>query len=174
MSESVPRLTTSRLYLRPLAATDFEPYATMMADPEVTRYLGEGRPLDRADAWRQLAIFIGHWELRGFGMWAVEDRDTGRFLGRIGCYEPEGWPGFEIGYALARDAWGQGYAREGAAAALTFAQQVLGRKDVISIIRPANTASIAVAASLGARRSRRIDFFGAESAVYTYPQWLKA
>ena len=174
MSESVPRLTTSRLYLRPLAATDFEPYALMMADPEVTRYLGEGRPLDRADAWRQLAMFIGHWELRGFGMWGVEDRDTGRFLGRIGCYEPEGWPGFEIGYALARDAWGQGYAREGAAAALTFAQEVLGRKDVISIIRPANTASIAVAASLGARRTRRIDFFGAESAVYTYPQWLKA
>lgn len=174
MSDSVPRLTTSRLYLRPLVAGDVDAYAAMMSDPDVTRYLGDGRPLSRADAWRQLAIFIGHWELRGFGMWGVEERETGRFLGRIGCYEPEGWPGFEIGYALARDAWGQGYAREGAAAALTFAQQVLRREEVISIIRPENTASVAVAASLGARRTRRIDFFGGESAVYTYPQWLNA
>ena len=174
MSESVPRLSTPRLYLRPLTVADVDPYAAMMADPDVTRYLGDGRPLDRADAWRQLAQFIGHWELRGFGMWGVEQRETGRFLGRIGCYEPEGWPGFEIGYVLARDVWGNGYAREGAAAALTFAQRVLGREKVISIIRPANAASIAVATSLGARRTGRVEFFGGNSAIYSYPQWLKA
>jgi RimJ/RimL family protein N-acetyltransferase len=174
MSEQVPRLSTSRLYLRPLGASDVDAYATMMADADVTRYLGDGRTLDRAEAWRQLALFIGHWELRGFGMWGVEERESGRFLGRIGCYEPEGWPGFEIGYVLARDAWGRGYAREGVAAALTFAQRVLGKTDVISLIRPANTASIAVAASLGARRTGRVEFFGGESAIYRYPQWLKA
>jgi len=174
MSESIPRLSTPRLYLRPLTVADVDPYAAMMADPDVTRYLGDGRPLDRADAWRQLAQFIGHWELRGFGMWGVEQRETGRFLGRIGCYEPEGWPGFEIGYVLARDVWGNGYAREGAAAALTFAQRVLGREKVISIIRPANAASIAVATSLGARRTGRVEFFGGNSAIYSYPQWLKA
>jgi len=174
MSDSVPRLNTSRLSLRPLDAADVDAYAAMMADPAVTRYLGDGRPLDRSDAWRQLALFIGHWELRGFGMWGVEERETRRFLGRIGCHQPEGWPGFEIGYVLARDAWGQGFAREGTAAALTFAQRVLGREEVISIIRPANTASIAVATSLGARRTGRVDFYGADSAIYTYPQWLKA
>ena len=71
----------------------------MMADPDVTRYLADGRPLSRGDAWRQLAMIIGHWELRGFGLWAVEERSSGAFLGRIGCFEPEGWPGFEIGYS---------------------------------------------------------------------------
>ena len=174
MSEQVPRLSTSRLYLRALGAADLDAYAAMMSDADVTRHLGDGRTLDRAESWRQLALFIGHWELRGFGMWGVEERETGRFLGRIGCYEPEGWPGFEIGYVLARDAWGRGYAREGAAAALTFAQRVLGKTSVISLIRPANTASIAVAASLGARRTGRVEFLGGESAIYTYPQWLKA
>ena len=169
MSDSVPRLSTSRLYLRPLAAADVDAYAAMMADADVTRFLGDGRPLDRAASWRQLALFIGHWELRGFGMWGVEERETGRFLGRIGCYEPEGWPGFEIGYVLARDAWGRGFAREGAAAALTFAQRVLGREDVISLIRPDNLRSIAVARHLGAQRTGSVEFYGAPTDVWTYP-----
>ena len=80
----VPVIETERLLLRGLSAEDFNAYADMVADPEVTRYLGVGQPLTRWDAWRQMAIFIGHWELRGFGIWAVEERATGRFLGRIG------------------------------------------------------------------------------------------
>jgi len=141
----------------------------MMADPEVTRFLGDGRPLDRADAWRQLALLIGHWELRGFGLWAVEERASGRFIGRIGCHEPDGWPGFELGYVLAREAWGQGLAREGAGAALDFARRELGRDTIISLIRPANRASIAVAEHFGARRTGSVEFYGATTDVYTYP-----
>jgi RimJ/RimL family protein N-acetyltransferase len=114
-------------------------------------------------------MLIGHWELRGFGLWAVEERASGRLIGRIGCHEPEGWPGFELGYALARDAWGQGYAREGAAAALAFAQRELGKDAIISLIRPANSASIAVAEHFGARRTGSVEFFGAPSDIYTYP-----
>ena len=141
----------------------------MMADPEVTRFLGDGRPLDRVDAWRQLALLIGHWELRGFGLWAVEERVSGRFIGRIGCHEPEGWPGFELGYVLAREAWGRGLAREGAAAALDFARRVLGRDTIISLIRPANRASVAVAEHFGARRTESVELYGATTDVYTYP-----
>jgi RimJ/RimL family protein N-acetyltransferase len=66
LSVAVPQLETARLVLRAFAASDVEPYARMMADPDVTRFLGDGRPLDRVDAWRQLALLIGHWELRGF------------------------------------------------------------------------------------------------------------
>jgi RimJ/RimL family protein N-acetyltransferase len=141
----------------------------MMADPEVTRYLGDGRPLGRADAWRQLAMFAGHWVLRGFGIWAVEERDTGTLVGRVGCLEPEGWPGFELAYTLARHAWGRGYAREAAAAALTYARETLGRNEIISIIRPANLASIRVARALGATRERTVEFFGGEAEIYRYP-----
>ena len=169
MSVDVPRLETPRLILRAFTPADVEPYVRMLADPEVARFLGDGQPLDRVDAWRQLAMLIGHWELRGFGLWAVEERSSGRLLGRIGCHEPEGWPGFELGYALARDAWGQGYAREGAAASLDHARRVLRRQTIISLIRPANRASIAVAEHFGARRTGSVEFLGAPTEVYTYP-----
>ena len=166
---SIPEVTTERLRLRGFRPDDVDPYAAMMADPEVTRYLGDGRPLARADAWRQLAMFAGHWTLRGFGVWAVEERATGRFVGRIGCFEPDGWPGFEIAYTLARPAWGRGYAREGAAAALAHARGALGRADVISIIRPGNAASVRVATALGARLRGEVEFFGGPAAIYAYP-----
>ena len=165
----MPRLETPRLVLRGFTPADVEPYLQMLADPQVARFLGDGRPLNRVDAWRQLAMIIGHWELRGFGLWAVEERATGRLLGRIGCHEPEGWPGFELGYALARDAWGQGFAREGASAALDYARRELARDVIISLIRPANRASIAVAEHFGARRTGSVEFFGAPTDVYTYP-----
>lgn len=164
----VPELRTERLLLRGLTSADFESYAAMMADPDVTLYLGDGQPLSRADAWRQLAILIGHWSLRGFGLWAVEELSSGEFIGRIGCLEPEGWPGFEVGYALARHAWGRGYAREGAAAALRYARQVLGRREIISLIRPQNAASIRVATSLGAIRDGTCQFFGKPTSIYRY------
>lgn len=165
---AIPKLSTERLSLRAFTPADFEPYANMVADPEVTRYLGDGNPLTRADAWRQLAMLIGHWTLRGFGMWAVEVRSSREFIGRIGCLQPEGWPGFEIGYALARPAWGRGYAREGAAAALGFARDVLRRRSIISLIRPRNAASIRVAESLGAVLDGSCEFFGSPTHIYRY------
>jgi RimJ/RimL family protein N-acetyltransferase len=169
LSVGVPRLDTPRLVLRAFTAADVEPYVRMMADPDVTRFLGDGQPLGRVDAWRQLAMLIGHWELRGFGLWAVEERTSGRLIGRLGCHEPEGWPGFELGYALAREAWGRGLAREGAAAALAFARHDLGRDTIISLIRPENRGSIAVAKHFGARRTASVEFYGAPTDVYTYP-----
>jgi RimJ/RimL family protein N-acetyltransferase len=164
----IPELTTERLRLREFMASDLDAYAAMMADPMVTRYLGDGRPLDRADAWRQMALFVGHWHLRGFGMWAVEEQATGLFIGRIGCLEPEGWPGFELAYTLAQPFWGRGYASEGAGAALAFAWDTLGRHRVISLIRPENTPSIRVAERLGATLEGVVQFFGAPSLVYRY------
>jgi RimJ/RimL family protein N-acetyltransferase len=75
-----------------------------------------------------MAMFIGHWTLRGYGLWAVEERATGQCIGRIGCLEPEGFPAFEIAYTLTPAAWGHGYAREGAAAALHYARETPGRR----------------------------------------------
>jgi RimJ/RimL family protein N-acetyltransferase len=169
MSFEIPRITTDRLLLREFRAEDFDAYAAIMADSDVTRHLGEGRPLSRVEAWRQMAMFIGHWALRGYGLWAVEERATGRFLGRIGCLEPEGFPAFEIAYTLTRSAWGRGFAREGAAAALRHARETLCRREITSIIRPANTASIRVAQSLGAVAAETVEFFGAPSVLYRYP-----
>ena len=69
-----------------------------------------------------MALFIGHWALRGYGWWAVEERATGEFLGRIGLYNPEGWPEIELGWLLSRQSWGRGLATEGGAAALQFSR----------------------------------------------------
>jgi RimJ/RimL family protein N-acetyltransferase len=83
---------TARLVLRMLREDDFEAYARIFTDPEVTRYLGDGSPLDRFGAWRSLAFNVGHWALRGYGMWAVEEKASGRLVGRVGAFYPEGWP----------------------------------------------------------------------------------
>ena len=167
---AIPELTTARLRLRAFRESDLDAYAAMMADPEVTRFLGSAGPMSRADAWRQMAMFLGHWVLRGFGLWAVEELETGRLVGRIGCHYPEGFPGFEVGYTLARDAWGRGYAREGVGAALAYARDVLHRSEIISLIRPDNARSIRVAESFGAVPAETVEFFGAPSVVYRYPR----
>src|SRR3954462_4970821 len=166
----IPQLTTDRLLLRSFRPDDFELYAQMMAHPDVSRHLMDGRPLTRVEAWRQLAMFAGHWVLRGYGLWAVEERASGEFLGRIGCLNPEGFPAFEIAYTLGPWAWGKGYARDGAAAALRFARETLGKTEIVSIIRPANAASIRVATSLGALPGGTVEFFGAPSVMYHYPR----
>jgi RimJ/RimL family protein N-acetyltransferase len=166
---TVPELTTERLRLRAFHDADFPAYAEMMADPEVTRFLGHGQPLDAGEAWRQMAMFAGHWVLRGFGIWAAEERATGRFVGRVGCFQPHDWPGFEIGYTFARAAWGRGLASEGARAALDHAHRVLGRTHVISVIHPGNVRSQRVALGLGARLEREVPFFGGVARCYAYP-----
>ena len=111
-------------------------------------------------------LVIGHWTLRGYGWWAVEDRRTGDFLGRIGLYNPEGWPGIEVGWLLRRDVWGAGLATEGATAALTFAFDVVGAGHVISIIDARNARSIRVAEKIGERYER--DLRHKDKAVVVY------
>lgn len=103
MSSAAPTIDTPRLRLRGFEARDLETYAAMCADPEVMRFVGDGVPLDRAAAWRQMALFLGHWPLRGFGTWALEERASGCLVGRAGFLQPEGWPGVELGWLLARD-----------------------------------------------------------------------
>ena len=169
-------LRTERLVLRMLREEDFGQYAAMVGDAEVARHLGDGRPLARADAWRQMAMILGHWQLRGYGMWAVEEAATGRLAGRIGFFNPEGWPGFELGWTLAPEFWGRGYATEGARRALEYGFTELGREHVISLIRPANLASVRVAERLGERLEGSVELLGAPALVYgiTRGDWLAA
>ena len=159
-------LHTERLTLRMLREEDLDPYAAMCADPEVMRHLGEGKTFTRPEAWREMALLIGHWQLRGYGMWAVEERASGSLVGRIGFFQPEGWPGFELGWMLGREHWGKGYAIEGARGALKYAFATLKRQHVISLIRPANAASIRVAERLGERLEGRRELFGHAVLIY--------
>ena len=95
---------TERLHLRMFRERDLDAYAAMCAHAEVMQHIGAGGPVGRDVAWRQMALFLGEWTLHGHGMWAVEHRADGRLIGRVGFLEPEGWPGCELGWLLARDA----------------------------------------------------------------------
>ena len=145
-----PALETERLRLRGWTESDFEPYARMMSDPDVARFIG-GAML-RNDAWRSMATIVGHWALRGHGFWVVERKTDGAFLGRIGLWRPEGWPGLEVGWALDRPYWGDGYATEAARAALDHGFRSYPVDKLISLIDPQNRPSQRVAERLGETR----------------------
>jgi len=169
-------LHTERLTLRMFREDDFEAFAAICADAEVMRFLGEGKPMTRPEAWRHMAFLVGHWHLRGYGHWAVEEKATGRLVGRIGFLNPEGWPAFEIGWTLARESWGRGYATEGARRALEYAFTELERDHVISLIAPENQASIKVAERLGERLESETELLGKHVLIYGIDRdvWRKA
>jgi RimJ/RimL family protein N-acetyltransferase len=166
MPLAAPLLETSRLRLRQFTADDWPAYAAMSADAAVMRYIGPGQVESAEDAWRTMAAFLGHWALRGYGMWALEHRDSGALIGRVGYIDRPGWPGFELGWLLARGHWGHGYAREAAAVALRHAFEALQRDRIISLIRPGNQRSIAVAEAIGETLHGTIELMGGQVLVY--------
>ncbi len=143
-------LETERLTLRPFREADLDSYAAMCTDAEVMRFLSAtGAILSRADAWRQMSMYLGHWELRGYGTWAVEERGTGEFVGRVGLHYPEGWPDRELGWTIARKFWGRGYASEAARGAIAHAFDTLEWPHLVSLIHPDNHRSARLAERLG-------------------------
>lgn len=142
-----PVLETQRLTLRPLAMEDFPRWAEMMADPVASKFLGGVQPT--STAWRGFMSMAGAWSLTGISMFSLIERDTGRWLGRIGPWTPHGWPGTEVGWGLHPDAQGKGYGVEAATATLDYAFDVLGWTDVIHCIDPDNTPSQRLAERLG-------------------------
>jgi RimJ/RimL family protein N-acetyltransferase len=167
-AREIPILETERLRLRPFRPSDIDDYAALHADPEVLRYLGGGgtEAWDRGRSWRHMAFLLGHWQLGGAGMWALEHKENGAFVGMAGFAAPEGWPGFELAWTLVRRHWGQGYATEGARVALAWAFTHLQKDQVISVIHPENRASIRVAERIGERLQGRIRHYGQEMLCY--------
>lgn len=166
-------LSTPRLILRPLALADFDAYAEMCGDAENMRFVGEGRPLTRPEAWRNMAMIAGHELLRGYGIWGMEERATGEFVGRVGFWNPEGWPGFEVGWMLRKKHQGKGFATEGGAACLQHAFTVLNQPWVLSVIHPDNAGSIAVAKRIGETFLESREVLGKPAVLYriTKEEW---
>lgn len=143
-------LETARLILRPPWPEDFDAWAAYQADPLVTRFVGGVQA--RSAAWRGFCSMAGAWALYGFGMFSVIEKSTGRCIGRLGAWQPEGWPGTEVGWGLMLEAQGKGYAVEGAIAAMDWVFAHLGWEDVIHCIDPENLPSQKVARALGANK----------------------
>ena len=145
-------LETPRLILRPPILDDFEPWAALMAEPE-TKFVGG--PMSRAETWRSMMFVAGSWALTGACMFSVIEKATGRWIGRIGPLNPEGWPGTEVGWTVTREVYGQGYAPEAATAAIDWVFDTQGWTDVIHCIDTENANSKAVARKLGSTFLRK-------------------
>ncbi|WP_372884696.1 GNAT family N-acetyltransferase [Shimia sp.] len=144
---SIPTLETERLILRAIREDDIAFEKEFLAS-DAARFVGGPMPAHRA--WRAMAMMIGHWALRGFGFWALEEKAGGGYMGRVGLWYPDGWPEREVGWTLMPHAWGRGFATEAAIAARSHAYDILGWQTAISQIAPENHASKAVARRLGA------------------------
>jgi RimJ/RimL family protein N-acetyltransferase len=154
---AAPTLQTPRLTLRGWRREDFEPYAAMLAEPETARFITrKSEPMSRREVWGEMALLIGHWQMLGHGMFVVEERATGAFLGRIGPLAPPGWPDFEIAWGLAAAARGRGFAQEAARAAIDWSFEAFPLDRIISIIHPLNLASQRVAERVGERRTAEL------------------
>ena len=146
-------IETERLLLRGWREEDVEPYARLCADPEVMRFIGNGSTLNREQSGEQASRFVGHWDERGFGLWALEEKEGGAFVGFAGLARQEDWPEgehkTEVGWRLDRAFWGRGLATEAAKAGVGYGLETLGLERIISIIQPGNTASRRVAEKAG-------------------------
>jgi RimJ/RimL family protein N-acetyltransferase len=163
-----PEIETERLKLRQWCGADVAPNTAMLSDPGTARFItADGKPVtDELIGWRNAAIMSGHWMLHGVGMFVVEEKTSGKFVGRVGPWFPPGWPGFEVGWGIARDFRGMGYALEAARAAIDWSFASFDLDRIIHCIDRDNTASQAVARRLGAEMQGETDLFGHVADVW--------
>ncbi|ABW15627.1 GCN5-related N-acetyltransferase [Parafrankia sp. EAN1pec] len=162
----IPTVLTSRLVLRGWRAADVDPYTAMNSDPETMRYLDGTFGRDASE--RLVTHLIGMWVLLGHGMWAVEDRRTGEFLGRAGLYFGPGWPGIEVAVSICRDRWGQGLGTEACQAALDWGFGALAVDQIVTFTNRGNAGMNAIARKLDMAFQGEADKIGpwADNNVY--------
>ena len=170
-----PVIETPRLMLRQWRSEDVAPYTAMLSDPATARYITvDGKPVeDEMTGWRHTVVMAGHWAIHGAGMFAVEEKHSGTFVGRVGPWFPPVWPDFEVGWGIAKDARGKGYASEAATAAIDWAFANFEIAQVIHCIDRENVGSQGVARRLGALKGKQIELFGhpADIWVTTRDSW---
>jgi len=160
----IPTLMTPRLTLRGLRADDLDAFAAMQANPEVMRYLGTGGPRTRAETWDGMARMLGQWALRGYGMFAVVENATGKWIGRVGILQPYEWEGPELAYAIDQPWWGRGYATEAANIVHRWSFFSKNLPTLVSYVYPQNLASRRVLEHLGASCAGMVTLLGTVEA----------
>jgi RimJ/RimL family protein N-acetyltransferase len=150
----------------------------MMGDADVASFLTANKtPDSREDRWRQFASYLGHWQMRDFGWFSVIEKDSGEWVGRVGPWMPEGWPGLECGWSISREHWGKGYAPEAAIASIKWTFEKLPELSrIISVIDPDNHNSQAVARKIGEQNTGEVcDYWGLKLDIWAAERnsWLK-
>lgn len=168
----VPVLETPRLRMRGHRLEDLEPNVAMWSNPDVVRYVG-GKPLTREEVWGRLLRYVGHWVWMGYGFWTVEEKTSGRFMGQVGFanYLRDTAPSFvgepELGWVLAPEFHGKGYATEAVRAALEWGAEHLGARRTVCMIDPENIPSLHVAEKCGFREWQRTSYKGEPTVLLT-------
>lgn len=160
---TVPEIETERLLLRAFTPDDFEAFAGMRADAEVMRFIGQPvgpQTREQAEGWQEKNG--RRWQDNGFGMWAVVERATGELCGWCGLSRLEDTQEVEVGYGLARRAWGRGLATEAARASLRYGFERMGLLRIVAVVNPANSASRHVIEKLGLRHVKVARHYGAD------------
>lgn len=170
---TAPTLTTERLILDAHRLEDFDALAAMWADPVVVRYIG-GTPRGQEDSWGRLLRYIGHWQLLGYGYWAVREKASGNYIGGIGFadFHREIQPVLdvpEMGWTLIASAHGKGYATEALNAALLWAKDRFPQGKTVCIISPENRASLGLAKKVGFVESHRSEYHQQPTVIMHRP-----
>jgi RimJ/RimL family protein N-acetyltransferase len=171
-----PRIETERLVLRQWRKDDFRPYHAILRHPEVHKHFGPN-PMNAEEAWRRLTSFVGGWQFLGFGMWAVEERASGKLVGIAGLFNA--WRDLdvefgeepEMGWIMAAETHGKGMASEACKAVIDWAQANLEPTPFWAIIAPANEPSIKLAEKLGFERVHATPYHGDPTLVMRRPPW---
>lgn len=162
-----PTIETARLTLRAWRESDFPAMARFYADDQTARFVGGVMTPD--EAWRRMATYVGHWSLRGYGPWALEEKSSGAFIGYSGLWNPHGWPEREINWGLLPEKQGNGFIVEAAQRVREFAYGELRWNTVVSCIALENTKSRRVAERLGCRLDRTTENSGFLVGVFRHP-----
>lgn len=171
LSVDIPLVETDRLVLREPRASDLEAHIAFMGSDRAAMV---GGPQDRFHAQRGFAASLGHWLLRGYGMWVMALKPDDTPIGRVGFIYSEGWDEPEIGWHVYDGFEGKGYVFEAAQAALRLGAVKFGLDGVISYIDPENSRSAALAERLGARVERKGALLGTPCLVYRHPKRAEA
>lgn len=161
------QLESERLILRMFREDDWRTMHAHYSHPECTRYT-LGRVLSEGESWRLTATLAGHWLLRAYGPYALEEKASGAMIGAVGLWFPSDFPEREIKWALHPASWGKGYASEAARAVLDMARTVYPGQPPISFIDRDNAASIRVAQSVGAKLENEVDFRGRRFQIFRH------
>jgi RimJ/RimL family protein N-acetyltransferase len=164
-----PTIKTTRLTLRVFSESDVPPHAQMCANRVCSRFLGNGEPLTDRQAWEQMAAFIGHWQLRGYGMWAIEETATGVFLGRAGLVCPPDWPGVQVSWLFGRSAWGRGIEYEALVEVLRYAHKEQSVDSVLAFVHPDDFPSEQIVLQLRGKRAETVKLHGTSWTTHHLP-----
>ena len=163
------KLETEKLVLRQFQEADWRDLHDYYSDASATKYT-VGREFSEGETWRTMCGMIGHWQLRGYGPYAVEEKSSGKVLGTVGFWYPNDWPSPEIKWALAPQYWGKGFASEAARAVQMAGRQYIPHISLISFILSENQASINLALAIGAKLEKAVQFRGRKWYIYRHPK----